>query len=432
MEPIELEGLDRVEGAVRVPGDKSIGHRSLLFGAIGSGTTVVRGLPTGEDVRTTLAAVRALGIEVHQQGKVTRVAGRGWAGLDRAPGDAAEIALDCGNSGTSVRLLLGLLAGRSGRYRLSGDASLSRRPMARVVRPLRALGAVIEGEDHLPLRVVGQPLRGAEIATAVASAQVKSAAILAALQAEGDSVVSEPAPTRDHTERMLGAMGAPLERVGELGWRIGGGAAALAPLELEVPGDPSSAAFLVALAAIRPGSALRIERVGLNPRRIGFLRLLEAMGADLRWEIEGEQPDPWGAVEVRGSALRGIEVGGADVVDAIDELPVLAVAAATADGPTTVRGASELRVKESDRIASTAALLRAFGAGCDELPDGLVVHGSARLRGAAFDAGMDHRIAMAAAVAACAASGRSRLGGHEWVAVSYPSFFEHLREIGRG
>jgi 3-phosphoshikimate 1-carboxyvinyltransferase len=422
---IELDPVARVEGRVRVPGDKSIGHRAVLFGAFSSGTTVIRGLPSGGDVRTSVACVRALGVRVDQDGSEVRVHGRGWEGLD------GEVALDCGNSGTTTRLLLGILAGRRGRYTLSGDASLSRRPMGRVIGPLARLGAEVVGGDRLPVTVVGRPLRGADVATGVASAQVKSALILAALQADGASVITEPAPTRDHTERMLLAAGAPLERVDERAWRVAGGRPALAARAVEVPGDPSSAAFLVALAVMRPGSALAVDGVALNPRRIGFYRLLQRMGAEVDWEVTAEDPEPRGRIEARGSDLRGIDVSAEDVVDAIDELPVLAVVAAAASGTTTFRGASELRVKESDRIASTVALLRAFGARCDELPDGLVVHGPADLVGASFDAGMDHRIAMAAAVAASCARGSSRIAGDEWAAISYPNFFADLAAVGR-
>ncbi|MEQ1571035.1 MAG: 3-phosphoshikimate 1-carboxyvinyltransferase [Myxococcota bacterium] len=423
---MQLGPIARVDGEIRVPGDKSIGHRSLLFGALAAGSCPVVGLPSGGDVRTTLAVIRALGVRVDERGDQVVVHGTGWAGFDGSPAEP----LWCGNSGTTTRLLLGVLAGRSGRKTLTGDPSLSRRPMGRVIRPLTRLGAEFELHgDGLPLTVIGARLRGAELRSEVASAQVKSASILAALQAEGASVVSEPAPTRDHTERMLLAMGAPLRQRPDGGWDVGGGAAPLQPVAFTVPGDPSSAAFLVALAAARPGSVLRVEGVGLNPRRIGFLRVLARMGAQVTWEVRGNDPEPWGAIEVRGGSLVGTEVDGADVVDAIDELPVLAVAASQAEGTTTIRGAAELKVKESDRIASTAALLRGFGASCEPLDDGWVIRGPAKLRGARIEPGMDHRIAMAGAVAAACADGPSELDGHEWAAVSYPTFFDDLRRI---
>lgn len=344
----ELELLPRgpVRGVLRVPGDKSVSHRALLFGAFAEGAALVRGLAPGADVRSTRGVVEALGIVVRDEpGGAVRVEGRGWAGLDRAGSAAGALELDCGNSGTTARLALGLLAGRRGKFLLHGDASLSRRPMGRVTRPLAALGARIEARDTLPLVVEGAPLRGARVATGVASAQVKSALLLAALQAEGASVVSEPQPTRDHSERMLRAMGAALEPDGPASWRVPGGAPALRPLDVDVPGDPSSAAFFVALACLSPGSDLVVENVLLNPGRIGFLRLLRRMGGDVTWSEETTVPEPRGTLRARGGALAGIEVAADDVVDAIDEIPLLALCAARASGSTVIRGAEELRVK---------------------------------------------------------------------------------------
>lgn len=426
-----LRPIPRIGGSIRVPGDKSIGHRALLFGALAEGTSRIRGLPPGADVRSTRRAVERLGIAVRDAddaGIEVLVEGRGWAEIDRA-GDGAPCQIDCGNSGTTARLLLGLLAGRPGRWRLVGDASLSRRPMRRVTHPLEAFGASIDGGETLPLVVAGRPLRTAEVATGVASAQVKSALLLAALQAPGVSVVAEPEPTRDHTERLLLAMGAEIDTHGGTSIRVRGGCPRLAPLDLAVPGDPSSAAFLAGLAAAREGSALSIEEVVLNPRRLGFFRLLQRMGAEVACSPTSTSPEPVGSITVRGRALAGIEVGRGEVVDAIDELPLLAVLAATATGETRIGGAAELRVKESDRIAATAALLRAFGAECEELADGLVVRGGDRLRGAAFDAHGDHRIAMAGAVAAALAEGGSSLFGAEWVRISYPTFFQDLERL---
>jgi 3-phosphoshikimate 1-carboxyvinyltransferase len=330
---------------------------------------------------------------VRDQADGVAIEGRGWDALARDPA-VAPLPLDCGNSGTTARLLLGLLAGRSGRFELVGDASLSRRPMGRVTRPLAAFGARVEGGDTLPLQVEGRVLRAAKVATGVASAQVKSALVLAALQADGESTIGEPEPTRDHTERLLTAMGAAITPAvgGESGpaWRVAGGCPRLAPLDLTVPGDPSSAAFLVGLAVA---------------------------------------PEPVGTIEVTGGRLSGTRIGGQDVVDAIDELPLLAVLAAVAEGPTRIEGAGELRVKESDRIAATAALLRAFGAACEEQEDGLTIAGGARLHGTAFDARGDHRIAMAGTIAAALAEGPSTLTGGEWVTISYPAFFEDLARL---
>jgi 3-phosphoshikimate 1-carboxyvinyltransferase len=430
--PRLLRPARRLAGTLAVPGDKSIGHRALLFASFAAGRSVVRGLPPGADVATTRRAVEALGLGVRDEGGAVVIEGRGWEGLARDPAAPAR-ALDCGNSGTTSRLLLGLLAGRPGRFALSGDASLSRRPMGRVTRPLAAFGARIAGGETLPLTVAGTRLHAARVATGVASAQVKSALVLAALQADGESTVEEPEPTRDHTERMLAAMGAALApaagAAGGPAWRVGGGCPVLAPLELAVPGDPSSAAFFVGLACALPGSALAVRGVALNPRRTGALRILQRMGARLRWSVDCERPEPSGTIEAEGGRLAGTTIAGPEVVDAIDELPLLAVLASVAEGETRIEGAAELRVKESDRIAATATLLRAFGAACEERPDGLVVAGGARLRGTAFDARGDHRIAMAGAVAAALADGPSALTGGEWVTISYPAFFEDLERL---
>jgi 3-phosphoshikimate 1-carboxyvinyltransferase len=430
--PRALRPVQRIAGTLVVPGDKSIGHRALLFAALATGRSVVRGLPPGADVRTTRQAVEALGVAVRDDADAVIVEGRGWEGLARDPA-APPLALDCGNSGTTSRLLLGLLSGRPGRFTLAGDASLSRRPMGRVTRPLAAFGAAIEGGETLPLTVAGRALRAAHVATGVASAQVKSALVLAALQAGGESMIEEPEPTRDHTERMLAAMGAAIAPADGAAtgaaWRVTGGCPRLAPLDLAVPGDPSSAAFLVGLASALPGSALTVRGVALNLRRIGFLRVLRRMGAGVGWNEERAIPEPSGTIEVLGGTLAGTTIAGQDVVDAIDELPLLAVLAAVAEGETRIEGAAELRVKESDRIAATLALLRAFGAACEERPDGLVVAGGARLKGTAFDARGDHRIAMAGAVAAALADGPSSLTGGEWVTISYPAFFEDFERL---
>jgi 3-phosphoshikimate 1-carboxyvinyltransferase len=428
----QLHPVRRIAGVLRVPGDKSIAHRALLFAALAEGRSLVRGLPSGADVASTRRAIEALGVAVRDRTDGLLVEGRGWGALarDRA---APPLPLDCGNSGTTARLLLGLLAGRPGRFELVGDASLSRRPMGRVTRPLAAFGARVEGGDSLPLRVEGAALRAATVATGVASAQVKSALVLAALQADGESTIGEPEPTRDHTERLLAAMGAAIAPAagyqGGPACRVAGGCPRLAPLDLTVPGDPSSAAFLVGLACALPGSTLVVREVALNPRRTGALGILQRMGAGLTWTAQAVAPEPVGTIEVSGGRLAGTTIRGQEVVDAIDELPLLAVIAAVAEGPTRIEGAGELRVKESDRIAATAALLRAFGAACEERQDGLVIAGGARLQGTAFDAHGDHRIAMAGAIAAALAAGPSTLTGGEWVTISYPAFFEDLERL---
>lgn len=431
-----LEPVRRLCGTLRVPGDKSISHRGLLFAAIAEGDSRLEGIAPGEDVRTTRKLLETLGVEVRDEALGTVVVrGRGWNGLDRDP-DATPVDLDCGNSGTTTRLVLGLLAGRRGRFRLTGDASLGRRPMGRVTRPLGRLGATIEGGETLPLTVVGSRLSAIErLEPEVASAQVKSAIMLAALQAEGVTVLVEPAATRDHTERMLRAMGAPVEDLPEgAGWRVAGGAAPLSPVDMRIPGDPSSCAYAVALACVLAGSEVHVQDVSLNATRLGFYRLLRRMGGDVHCEEVsqspvGRQPEPIGRLVARTSALRGIVLDRADVTHAIDEIPLVGVLGAVAAGETVVRGAEELRRKESDRIATTVELLRAFGAKAEELDDGFRVRGGRSLRGASVDSRGDHRIAMCAAVLAALSSGPSRLSGAEWVGISYPGFFDDLGRL---
>lgn len=427
-----LEPLRAVRGRLRVPGDKSISHRALLFAAIADGTSRIEGLAPGDDVRTTRRLIEALGVPVSPEGRDITVRGAGWSALDR-PAEDDVLELDCGNSGTTARLSLGLLAGRRGRFRLSGDVSLSRRPMGRVVRPLAQLGARLEGGDRLPLEVVGTVLRAGQLRTGVASAQVKSALILAALQADGESVVRELTPTRDHTERMLRAMGGPVEPT-DGGWRISGGTLPLRPLRMRVPGDPSSAAYALALACLLPESKVEVESVSLNPTRLGFVRIVRRMGAELHAEevspaSVSEEPEPIGSIAARSSSLRPLGLTEADVTDAIDEIPLIAAMATRAEGETVIRGAGELRRKESDRISATVALLRAFGAEVDELEDGMRIVGPATLRGARVDAAGDHRIAMCATVLAALADGPSELSDASWVNISYPGFFDDLADL---
>jgi 3-phosphoshikimate 1-carboxyvinyltransferase len=434
---VTLASLRRVRGSLRVPGDKSISHRALIFAALADGPSRLEGLADGADVRSTRGAIEALGVPTRDEpdGGVI-VDGRGFAGLDRDPA-APPLTIDCGNSGTTTRLLIGLLAGRRGRFRLVGDASLSRRPMRRVVEPLRAMGARIHGGETLPLEIEGAPLRAVSHEGRIASAQVKSALVLAGLQAEGATRVTEPSLSRDHTERMLAAMGAPLtasdEESGRRRVEVRGGGCALAPVNVLVPGDPSSAAFATALACLLPESFVTVENVSVNPTRLGFYRVLRRMGGSVTWSDAASSGsaagEPAGTIHASSSVLHATEVRGADTVDAIDEVPLIAVVACHATGVTEIRDARELRVKESDRVAATARLLRAFGARVDERPDGLAVHGPASLVGANVDAEHDHRIAMCAAVCAATATGTTRLHGAEWVAVSYPGFFDTLERL---
>lgn len=428
MTRIRLGPLDPPRGTLRVPGDKSIAHRALLLNAIAEGGAVVSGLPAGRDVAATLAALRSLGASIAEvPGNRLRIEGTARWSADRP--------VDCANSGTTARLLLGILAPRAGApVTLIGDAVLSRRPMRRVVEPLWAMGARIDAPggpgagipDRLPLTVTGSALRGRSHRLPVASAQVKSALLLAGLAARGPTTVEEPGASRDHTERMLERMGARVRREGR---RTGVEPGPLRACNIEVPGDFSSAAPFLALAAAREGSRLAVGGVGLNPTRTGFLDVLRDMGARVAIELEGDDPEPHGTIWVEGGRLRGVRLGPEIIPRLIDELPLVAVLATCADGETVVTGAAELKVKESDRIESIVRGLRALGATIDPLADGFAAEGWTRLRGAPLDAASDHRIGMALAVAAALAEGESELDGAEWVDVSFPDFFERL---GRG
>ena len=412
-----------LRGSFAVPGDKSIAHRALLLGAIARGTTVVHGFAGGADNRATLAACEALGIAVAADDGVLRIDGHGWDGL-RAP----TATIDCRNSGTTMRLLVGVLAGRPFVSRLTGDASLRRRPMRRVLEPLERMGATIvaEGDDgRAPLRIEGHPLHGAAHVLPIASAQVKSAILLAGLQASGTTTVEEPAVSRDHTERMLVDFGTQVQCAGRTVTLAG--AQELRGATVQLPGDFSSAAFLVVAALVVPGSELRLTGVGVNPTRTGLLDVLAAMGAQVTVLPEaGGGAEPRATLVVRSAPLRAARIGGELLLRAIDEFPILCVAAACADGRTELRDAAELRVKESDRIAVMAETLTRLGAKVEELADGLVIEGPARLGGASIDPRGDHRIAMAAAVAALVASAPVTITDAACADVSFPGFYDLL------
>jgi 3-phosphoshikimate 1-carboxyvinyltransferase len=413
MNRVELGPVGRVRSRVRVPGDKSISHRALLLNAIAKGTATVRGLAPGADIQATLDALEALGVETERLGDdtVRVVGGADWC---------AERPIDCRNSGTTARLLLGLLSPRaSAPVVLIGDRSLSRRPMRRLVEPLRRMNAQIEPADTLPMTITGRPLTGIEHHLDVASAQLKSALLLAGLAAAGSTTVIEPAVSRDHTERLLAAMGACIE-MHETETHICAGE--LDALDVEVPGDLSSAAPFLALAAAREGSEIVVEGVGLNPTRTGFLDLLGAFGAQVETRVRVSEPEPYGEVRVTGTGLSAIDVGPEIVPRTIDELPLAAVVATQAEGLTRVRGASELRIKESDRIEAIGAGLTRMGADIDIAVDGFDIRGPTPLEGTQLDAANDHRIGMALTVAAALASGGSTIDGAEWIDVSYPSF----------
>lgn len=410
-----------LSGRVRVPGDKSVSHRAVMLGAIADGTTRIGGFLEGEDTRATARVFAQLGVRIEAPNAGERIVH--GVGLHGLRGSAEP--LDCGNAGTGMRLLSGLLAAQSFDSTLVGDESLSRRPMRRVTEPLAAMGARIDTEAGglPPLRIHGGArLLGVETITAVASAQVKSALLLAGLYAGGETVVREPHPTRDYTERMLAAFGWPIEFAPGLA-RLRGGHR-LTAIDVDIPADFSSAAFFIVAATLVPGSELRVEAVGMNPRRTGLLEALRLMGADIREENRQEQGgEPVADLIVRHAPLRGIEVPVELVPDMIDEFPILFVAAACAEGRTVVRGAAELRVKESDRIATMATGLRALGIEVEETPDGARIEGG-RLQGGSVQSHGDHRIAMSFAVAAQLAEGAVRISDIANVATSFPGFVE--------
>ena len=446
-QPIESqEALLRIShspalrGTVSVPGDKSISHRALLFGALADGVVEISGLGLGGDNVSTMVALRALGVPIQQTGPDARVHGVGLAGLHEA-----ACTLDCGNSGTTMRLFCGLLAGRSFASTLTGDASLSRRPMARVAAPLRRMGATIDGRQEAarpgdlfpPLTVRGGNLQGIEYALPVASAQLKSALILAGLQARGRTVISEPGLSRDHSERMLRFLGAPVSAepdqrrvvVDPTGWN---GRLRAGPVS--VPGDLSSAAFLLVAALIVPGSDVTVENVGLNPTRTGVLDALIAMGADLEIAVTGQaMGEPVGSVRARSSdrRLRGTTVAGELALRSIDEIPALAVAAALAEGTTEFSDLRELRVKESDRIACIARELQRAGVTVREAPDGFLVVGTGGRpsQGGRVQPDGDHRIAMAGVILGLVAGDATEVPSQD-IATSFPSFAQLLQELG--
>jgi 3-phosphoshikimate 1-carboxyvinyltransferase len=416
-----------VHGELRVPGDKSISHRSVMLGALAEGATEISGFLQGEDALATVAAFRALGVDIDgpRGGRMT-VHGVGLHGLR-----GADRELDMGNSGTSMRLLAGILAGQSFDSTLVGDMSLMRRPMGRVIKPLSQMGARIEAaaEGRPPLRIHGGArLHGIHYDLPMASAQVKSAVLLAGLYADGETSVTEPAPTRDHTERMLRGFGCDVLRDGD---RIAvSGGAALKACAIDVPADISSAAFFLVAATIAPGSELLLTHVGVNPTRTGVLQILGLMGADISVlnprEVGGE---PVADLLVRHAPLHGIEIPEALVPLAIDEFPVLFVAAACAEGRTVLRGARELRVKESDRIASMAEGLTTLGVRNEVLDDGLIIDGGP-MAGGTIRTFHDHRIAMAFSVAALQASEEIRILDCDHVATSFPGFDSLARGVG--
>lgn len=418
-----------LRGEIQMPGDKSISHRAVILGALATGTSLLRDINLGHDVVASARIAKQLGagVEVDRQKHRVKVQGYGWGGL-REPDDV----LDAGNSGTTLRTMLGVTASALGVFSFTGDRSLRERPMMRVVAPLRSMGAQIEGRSGgalAPITVRGVPLMGVEHRLDVASAQVKTALLLAGLRAEGRTVVIEPGPSRDHTERMLECAGAPIEREGA-STVVHGGVEALRPADRVIPGDISSAMFFIVAATVVGGSDLRILRVGLNPTRTGGLEVLERMGAAIELAPSGEaEGEPVGTVRVRAANLTATDIDGSLAPRLVDELPILAVAASLATGTTTITGARELRVKESDRIAAMVDGLTRLGAEVEELDDGMLIRGPGRLGGGVVDSHGDHRVAMAFAIAGLVAEGPVRVRGLESAETSFPGFSAILSSV---
>lgn len=424
---LTINPVQKLRGVLSIPGDKSISHRAVMLGALARGITEVDNFLMGEDCLATVACFKAMGVQIEGPvaGKLT-VHGVGLRGLQEP-----ENVLDAGNSGTTTRLLMGILAGQVFCSVITGDASLRGRPMARVAGPLAEMGAVFLGRDQnnrLPMAVRGGDLKPISFQSPVASAQVKSAVLLAGLYAPGETSVTEPTPSRDHTERMLKAFGADL-RVAENTVTLKG-FPELRGLQITVPGDISSAAFLMVAAAALPGSEVTLQGVGINPTRDGILEVLRKMGAGL--EIFNERlqgGEPVADVKISGGKLQSTEIAGSLIPRLIDEIPVLAVAAAFAEGTTVIRDAAELKVKESNRIATVARELQKFGVDIEELPDGLVIRGGRPLTAATCQSYGDHRIAMAMAVAGLGADGQTVIEGAECIPVSFPGFSDALKKL---
>jgi len=406
-----------------ISGDKSISHRALIFAALAEGQSKISGLQTGQDVMSTRSSLEALGVSMRDEKGCIIVEGRGLNGLQEA-----EDVIFCGNSGTTMRLMAGVLATRNFMSALTGDESLIQRPMARVLNPLREMGATILGRAEntkAPFAIRGGALKGLTWKSPVASAQVKSAVLLAGLGAEGETYVEEPELSRDHTERMLAAMGCEILRgQGRVG--VAGGSK-LCPVDFDVPGDPSSAAFWTAAALMVPGSRVIVRNVSLNPTRTGFFRILQRMGAPLEMTVKSEQcGEPVGDVCVEYGKLNGVEVQPSEVPAAIDEFPVLCVLAALARGETQVRGAEELRHKESDRIDAVADELKKAGAKLETFKDGIRISGSEPLHSAKFHSRGDHRLAMAFGILSLALKDGGKIENAEAASVSYPGFWKEL------
>lgn len=424
MSSFTLKPAVKVSGSVRLPGDKSISHRYAMLAALAAGTTTLRNFSPGADCASTLACLRALGVNIQQQG--TTVTVEGLVPALKAP----QADLDCGNSGSTMRMLAGILAAQDFSSRLVGDESLSRRPMARVIEPLTRMGAHITAADgdRPPLSIQGYRLRGVDYQIPMASAQVKTCLLFAGLLAEGETTIEEPSATRDHGELALEAFGASIDR-GRNRVSIAGGQK-LTAIAADIPGDISSAAFFLAAAIILPESSLIVEEVLLNPTRSAFLDVLSGMGARITVvQVEDRAGELRGTLKVEPGRLLGMKISGSRSAALIDELPVLAAIAPYTEEGIEIHDARELRFKESDRIAGVAANLRRMGAECEEFDDGMHIPGKQKLGGAMIHSGGDHRIAMAFAVAALGATGETTIDSADCVGISFPTFFTMLESI---
>ncbi|WP_134687427.1 3-phosphoshikimate 1-carboxyvinyltransferase [Brevibacillus migulae] len=423
---LKMSQAKRITGEAVVPGDKSISHRAVMFGALAEGTTSISGFLQGADCLSTISCFRRMGIEIQQEGDQVTVQGKGWFGLQEP-----ERGLDVGNSGTTIRLMSGILATQPFHCVVEGDESIARRPMRRVVTPLREMGAKIDGRkngEFTPLSIRGGELKGIAYQSPVASAQIKSSILLAGLQAQGITSVSEPHLSRDHTERMLQAFGVEVIRDG-LTVSVQGGQV-LKGREIQVPGDISSAAFLIAAVMVVPNSSLLIRNVGINPTRTGIIDVVRAMGGHI--ELQNERvvnEEPVADLFVQHSELTGTVIEGDLIPRLIDEIPVIAVMATQAQGRTVIRDAEELRVKETDRIATVVSELSKFGAKVTPTADGMVIEGPAKLTGAAIDSLGDHRIGMAMAIAGLAAEGETTIANAEAINVSFPGFEQLMKKL---
>ncbi|GIN60748.1 3-phosphoshikimate 1-carboxyvinyltransferase [Robertmurraya siralis] len=415
----------KLQGHLQIPGDKSISHRSIMFGAIANGTTTITNFLTGDDCLRTIACFRKLGVVIEQEGERAVVFGKGFTGLN----EPSEV-LDVGNSGTTIRLMLGILAGRPFFSTLIGDESIGKRPMTRVTKPLLSLGANIDGRsggEYTPIAVRGGGLTGIEYRLPVASAQVKSAILLAGLQADGETTVIETSKTRDHTERMIQHFGGKLE-VDGLTIKVQGGQP-LQGTNVEVPGDISSAAFFLVAGAIVPNSEIMLKNVGLNPTRTGIIDVMREMGADLQVKNEREQFEPVGDVIIKTSTLKGTTIEGDMIPRLIDEIPIIALLATQAEGVTIIKDAEELKVKETNRIDTVVRELQKLGAKIESTNDGMIIYGKQQLLGGTVSSHGDHRIGMMLAVASLVCKEQTNLENIEAISVSYPNFFNHLESL---